>query len=208
MKDQSKPERYAMTGRPEMRMPGKPASGAAEPAAELPGWSKHQITFVLSICAAVIFTLALPALFDPPHVAAQFSSSRRTPSGAMVGNPNITIAAATATSAYQSTTGANAAHVQWVFGTVTGTYSGCTVQAKTSFDGANWLTLGSAAAVTVATGAVNAWDILQQGSTSTGVTVTAPSAAAAVGFGAYTEYTFACTSYGTTAPVTISAIYK
>ena len=208
MKDQSRPDRYVMTGRPEMRVPGQPMQGAAEPAAARGRFTKQRITFVLSICAAVLLTLALPPLFEPPHVAAQFSANRRTPSGAMVGNPSITIAGATATSAYQASTGAAAAHVQWVFGTVGGTYSGCTVQAKTSFDGTSWLTLGSAAAVTVATGAVNAWDILQQAPTSTGVTVTAPSSAAAVGFGTYTEYTFACTAYGTSAPVTISAIYK
>ena len=204
----NKPGRYLMTGRPEMRAPGQPSRRPGEPAENREPLTKQHISFVLSICAAVLLTLALPPLFDPPHVAAQFSPNRRTPSGAMVGNPTITIAGATATSAYQSTTGTGAAHVQWVFGTVSGTYSGCTVQAKTSFDGVSWLTLGSAAAVTVATGAVNAWDILQQAPASTGVTVTTPSAAAAVGFGAYTEYAFACTTYGTGAPVTISAIYK
>ena len=102
----------------------------------------------------------------------------------------------------------SAAHLTWVFGTVSGTYTGCTVQAKTSFDGTNLLNLGSAAAVTVDQNTVNAWDIYQQAPVTTGVTTTAVSSTAAAGFGQLTEYTFACSAYGTSAPVTITAIYK
>ena len=107
-----------------------------------------------------------------------------------------------------STTGATTAHLTWVFGTVSGTYTGCTVQAKTSFDGVNFLNLGSAASVTVTTNAVNAWDIYQQAPVTTGVTTTAVSSSAAAGFGQLSKYTFACSAYGTSAPVTITAIYK
>ena len=72
----------------------------------------------------------------------------------------------------------------------------------------NFLNLGSAAAVTVTTNAVNAWDIYQQAPVTTGVTTTAVSSTAAAGFGQLTEYTFACSAYGTSAPVTITGIYK
>ena len=123
-------------------------------------------------------------------------------------NPVLSIAGATTTTSPTSTTGATTAHLTWVFGTVSGTYTGCTVQAKTSFDGVNLLNLGSAAAVTVTTNAINAWDIYQQAPVTTGVTTTTVSSTAAAGFGQLTEYTFACSAYGTSAPVTITAIYK
>jgi hypothetical protein len=82
------------------------------------------------------------------------------------------------------------------------------MQAKTSYDGTNWLTLGSAAALPVTTGTLTAWDIYQQAPSASSVTVTTPSSSAAVGFGAYTEYVFSCSSYGTSAPVTATVIYK
>jgi hypothetical protein len=40
------------------------------------------------------------------------------------------------------------------------------------------------------------------------VTTTTASSTAAAGIGMQTKYTFACSSYGTSAPVTITAIYK
>ena len=89
-----------------------------------------------------------------------------------------------------------------------GTYSNCTVQAKTSFDGVNFLNLGSAAAVTVTPGAANAWDIYQQAPATTGVTTTPVSNSAAAGFGKLSEFAFACSAYGSSAPVTITVIYK
>ncbi|MGD1100922.1 MAG: hypothetical protein ABSA59_02555, partial [Terriglobia bacterium] len=144
-----------------------------------------------------------------PQVSADSYSSHRFPAfGYILDNPILTIAGATTTTNPTSTTGATTVHVTWVFGTVSGTYTGCTVQAKTSFDGANWLTLGSAAAVTVTSNAVNAWDIYQQAPVTSGVTITAVSNSAAAGFGQLSEYTFACSAYGTSAPVTITAIYK
>jgi len=173
------------------------------------GMKKEKITFVISICVAVILTLALPAVFVPPAASAQFAGGQRMPPfGFITANPTISIATGSATSSYHSTTGVTSAHVQWVFGTVTGTYTGCTMQAKTSYDGANWLTLGSAAALTVTTGTLTAWDIYQQAPSATSVTVTTPSSSAAMGFGAYTEYVFACSAYGTSAPVTATVIYK
>ncbi len=211
-------ERYFSAGRPQFPVRRQEPSARAgdgplefeafEPQ-ESPGMKTEKITFVLSICAAIALTLALPAIFEPPHVAAQFSSDQRMPAfGYITGKPAITITNASATSAFQATTGASAARVQWAFGTVSGTYSGCTVQAKTSLDGTNWLALGSAVAITVTTGAVNAWDIYQQAPATSGVTVTTPSGSAAAGFGAYTEYVFACTSYGTSAPISTSVIYR
>ena len=170
---------------------------------------KEKITFVLSICVAVILTLVLPAILTPPSVSAQIAGEQRLPSfGHITANPAISITTGSATSAYHSTTGATSAHVQWVFGTVSGTYTGCTMQAKTSFDGTNWLSLGSAAPLTVTTGVLTAWDIYQQAPSATSVTVTTPSSSAAMGFGAYTEYVFACSAYGTSAPATATVIYK
>jgi hypothetical protein len=99
----------------------------------------------------------------PPEVMADSYSSHRFPAiGYILDNPVLTIAGASITTSPTSVTGSTTAHVAWVFGTVTGSYSGCTVQAKTSFDGVNFLNLGSAASVTVATSAVNAWDIYQR----------------------------------------------
>jgi hypothetical protein len=121
--------------------------------------------------------------------------------------PAITIAGATATTTTTPTTGAREAQIQWTFGTVVGTYSTCTVQAKTTYDGVNFLTLGSAASVTVTSSTVNAWTVIEQLGT-TSVTTSAVSSTAALGFGQATEFTFACSSYGTSAPVTISVIYK
>jgi hypothetical protein len=165
--------------------------------------------FVLSFFAAVVIVLLAVQTMQPPQVMADSYSAHRYPAFSYIlDNPALTIAGASITTNPTSTTGASTAHVSWVFNTVSGTYTGCTVQTKTSFDGVTWLTLGSAAAVTVTSNAVNAWDIYQQAPASTGVTTTTVSSTAAVGFGQLSEYTFACTAYGTSAPVTITAIYK
>jgi hypothetical protein len=165
--------------------------------------------FVLSFFAAVVIVLLAIQTMQPPQVMADSYSARRYPAFSYIlDNPAPTIAGASITTSPTSTTGAATAHVSWVFKTVSGTYTGCTVQTKTSFDGVTWLNLGSAAAVTVTSNAVNAWDIYQQAPVSTGVTTTAVSSTAAVGFGQLSEFTFACTAYGTSAPVTITAIYK
>jgi hypothetical protein len=141
-------------------------------------------TFLLSFFAAVAIVLLAVANLRLPQVSADSYSSHRFPAfGYILDNPILTIAGATTTTNPTSTTGATTVHVTWVFGTVSGTYTGCTVQAKTSFDGANWLTLGSAAAVTVTSNAVNAWDIYQQAPVTSGVTITAVSNSAAAGFG-------------------------
>jgi hypothetical protein len=164
---------------------------------------------VVSLLIAVgLVLLALPSMRLPQVSADAYSSHRFPAFGYILDNPILTIAGATTTTNPTSTTGATTAHVTWVFGTVSGTYTSCTVQAKTSFDGVNWLNLGSAASATVATNAVNAWDIYQQAPVTTGVTTTTVSNSAAAGFGQWSEYTFACSAYGTSAPVTITAIYK
>lgn len=127
---------------------------------------------------------------------------------AIVDTPTITIAAVTADTTVTPTTTAREAHIQFTFGTVTGTYTTCTVQAKTSYDGTNFLTLGTAVSVTVTTGTINAWTLIEQVGT-TSVTTSAVSSSAALGFGQSTKFTFACSgAYGTTAPVTVSAIYR
>jgi len=167
---------------------------------------------ILTVIALCICSVAVVVTFwtmRPPRVMADAYSSHRYPAfGYILDNPILTITGASTTTGPTSTTGSTTAHLTWVFGTVSGTYTGCTVQAKTSFDGLNWLNLGSAVSLTVGTGALNAWDIYQQAPVTTGVTTTAVSNSAAAGFGQLTEYTFVCSGYGSSAPVTITAIYK
>jgi len=168
-----------------------------------------RISLLISMCLAFLAVLlALPSLCPPPVMADSYSSHRFPAFGYILDNPNLTIAGAAISTNPTSTTGSTTAHLAWVFGAVSGTYTGCTVQAKTSFDGVNWLNLGSAAAVTVAANAVNAWDIYQQAPATSGVTITTVSNSAAVGFGQLSEYTFACSAYGTSAPVAITGIYR
>jgi hypothetical protein len=169
----------------------------------------------------VLLLAALGALFLNPggwplvHAAgpAAYGAGAGTnvqprPTGAVTDTPAITIAGATADTTSTPTTTAHEAQIQWAFGTVTGTYTTCTAQAKTSYDGSTWLTLGSAVSLTVTTGAVNAWTILEQTPT-TSVTTSAVSSTAALGFGQATKFTFACSGgYGTSAPVSISVIYQ
>jgi hypothetical protein len=166
-------------------------------------------SLLISFCIAVVIVLlALPSSRLPQVSADSYSSHRFPAFSYILDNPILTIAGASTTTNPTSTTGSTTAHITWVFGTVAGTYSSCTVQARTSFDGVNFLNLGSAASVTVATNAVNAWDIYQQAAVTTGVTTTTVSNSVAAGFGQWSEYTFACSAYGTSAPVTITAIYK
>jgi len=129
------------------------------------------------------------------------------PVGVVTDTPAIAITNATATTSATPTTSAHEAQVQWTFGTVSGTYSSCTVQAKTSYDGTNYLTLGSPVTVTATTGAVNAWTLIEQLGTSS-VTTSTASSTAALGFGQATAFNFSCSSYGTAAAVNISVIYR
>ena len=118
----------------------------------------------------------------------------------MISTPTLgPITTATVTSSTDQSTDSTSAHIGLTFGTVTGTYTTCTVQAKTSYDGGtNYVNLGTAESITVTTNTANFWDILAQASVSTGVTVTT----APTGFGQYTQYVFACSgAYGTSAPV-------
>ncbi len=127
--------------------------------------------------------------------------------GVIIDKPTITIAAATADSSASKSASAHSAIVQFTFGTVTGTYTGCTVQAKTTVDGTNYLNLSTAASITVTTGTTTTWTVTAKGPAS-GNTST-PSTTTADGFGQLTKFTFACASaYGTSAPVTVSVIYS
>ena len=139
--------------------------------------------------------------------AAPAANVQPRPVGAVTDTPAIAITNATATSGATPTTSAHEAQVQWSFGTVSGTYSSCTVQAKTSYDGTNYFTLGSPVTVTATTGAVNAWTLIEQLGTNS-VTTSAASSTAALGFGQATAFNFSCSSYGTAAPVNISVIYR
>jgi hypothetical protein len=157
----------------------------------------------LFAAAIIAAALGLAALAGPTGTNVQ-----PRPVGVVTDTPAITIGGATADTTATPTTSAREAQIQWTFGTVTGSYSSCTVQAKTSYDGTNYLTLGTAASLTVSSNTVNAWTVIEQlGATS--VTTSSVSSTAAVGFGLLTKYTFACSGgYGTSAPVTVSVIYR
>ena len=82
------------------------------------------------------------------------------------------------------------------------------MQAKTTYDGTTYLTLGSAVAVTATTGTGTAWSLFAQNGT-TNVTTSSPSTTVALSFGVKTKFTFACSgAYGTSAPATVSVIYR
>jgi hypothetical protein len=126
----------------------------------------------------------------------QFSSP-----SVVVDNPAMIITTGSATSTSTLTSGSHEANVQFSFGTVAGTYTGCTVQAYTAVDGANYFTLGQAQSVTVTSNKNNVWTLVETTPSS------APSFTLATGFGQRTQYVFSCSSYGTSAPVTITTIY-
>lgn len=164
-----------------------------------------------ALCAFLFMVLAFLCVhISVPAVSAQSNGTRFPAYGYLISNPTVTIAAGSATTTAQPTSGASLAHVEFDFGTVSGSYATCSVQAKTSYDGTNFLSLGSAASVTVSSNAINAWDIMAQVSNAStpAVTVTAPSSTVAVGFGMLTEYVFSCSTYGASAPVSVTAIYK
>jgi len=116
--------------------------------------------------------------------------------------PAMTITTAASYSTPTTTTGAREVHVQFLFGTVAGSYSACTVQAMTSLDGTKYYNIGAAETVTVSSATGNVWNYIDTvGSTTTASTTTATA------FGKYTKFYLACDSYGTSAPVTITAIY-
>ncbi len=163
----------------------------------------------LPLMGALVLLLAAYCVLPTAYFvkAAPAANVQPRPVGAVTDTPAIAITNATATSSATPTTSAREAQVQWTFGTVSGTYSGCTVQAKTSYDGTNYLTLGSPVTVTATSGAVNAWTLIEQLGTNSVITSTA-SSTAALGLGQATAFTFACSSYGTAAPVNISVIYR
>ena len=170
---------------------------------------RTRTSIAISVCVTVAaMALLIPSLHPPDVMADSYSSHRVQAFGYILDNPTLSIAGSGITTSPTSTTGASSARVAWVFGTVTGSYTGCTVQTKTSIDGTRYLALGTPVAVNVATNAVNAWDIYQQAPVATGVTTTAVSSSSAAGFGQLSTFVFACSSYGTAAPVAITAIYK
>ena len=137
-----------------------------------------------------------------------FAQNTVKSNGAVTDQPTITITTATADTTATPSTTTREAMVQFKFSTVVGSYGTCTVQAKTTYDGPNYLALGGAVTVTVSTGTVNAWTLIEQLGT-TGVTTSSASSSVALGFGLLTKYTFACSGgYGTSAPVTISVVYR
>ena len=144
----------------------------------------------------LILTLLLPticaaSLFAQTQTGLQTTRNRQT----------LTITNAAVDSDPVATMGDHQAAVQLIFGTVSGSYSGCTVQARTSVDGTNYLTLSTAKSITMTTGTSNAWTIIDP-------VGTAVSATAANSFGAATRFTLACSSYGTSATANLSVVYS
>ncbi len=164
---------------------------------------------VLPLSGALVLLLAAYCLLPSAYFvkAAPAANVQARPVGAVTDTPAIAITNATATTSATPTTSAHEAQIQWTFGTVSGTYSSCTVQAKTSYDGTNYLTLGSPVTVTATTGTVNAWTLIEQLGASS-VTSSTASSTAALGFGQATAFSFSCSSYGTAAAVNISVIYR
>ena len=168
-------------------------------------WQKWLLHFFwATVGTALLLGVAL-ALVPSPQPPAPSVQPR--PTGVIVDTPAITIAGATATTTATPTSSAHEAQILWNFGTVSGTYSTCTVQAQTSYDGTNYLTLGSAASVTVTSNTLNAWTVIEQLGT-TSVTTSSVSSTAALSFGQLTRWAFSCSSYGTSAPVSVSVIYR
>lgn len=137
-----------------------------------------------------------------------FGQTVMAPYETITGHPAVTIATAQVDTATIQSTFAHEAQVQFVFGTVTGTYTTCTAQAKTTYDGTTWLTLGTAATLTITSNTVNAWTLIEQLGT-TSVTTSAVSATAALGFGQLLKFTINCSgAFGTSAPATVSVILR
>lgn len=152
------------------------------------------------IGAVVLFCLVFTGMAKPQNPAV----IRDT--GVVVDTPTVTIAGVTVDTTPTASASAHSVIVQFKFGTVVGSYSACTVQAKTSIDGgASYLTLSTAASITATTGTANTWMVTDKGPAS-GNTST-PSTSASIGFGQLTKFTFACSGYGTSAPVTVTTIY-
>ena len=163
----------------------------------------------LPLIGTLVLLLAAYCVFPAAYFvkAAPAANVQPRPVGVVTDTPAIAITNAAATTSATPTTSAHEAQVLWTFGTVNGTYSSCAVQAKTSYDGVNYLSLGSPVTVTATTGTVSAWTIIEQLGTNS-VTTSVASSTAALGFGQVTEFTFSCSSYGTAAPVNISVIYR
>lgn len=114
--------------------------------------------------------------------------------------PTITITNAANNTTPTNTDGQHEALIQFKFGTVVGSYNTCTIQAYSAANGIDYLPLGSTKPITVTTGTLNQWTLTEPPSTT-------PSTSAAAGFGQKTYYRFACSSYGTSAPVTVNVTY-
>ena len=171
---------------------------------------QHFVLPALAVFALVLAAYWLLPTADPVKAAPAGSGGANVQQravGVVTDTPAITITTTAATSSATPTTSAHEAQIQWLFGTVSGSYSGCTAQAKTSYDGVNFLTFGAPVAVTASTGTLNAWTLVEElGGNS--VTTSAVSSSAALGLGQLTQFTFSCTSYGASAPVSVSVIYR
>lgn len=147
----------------------------------------------------LLIAIAMAVLIAAPSA---FGQVRQIPLQVISNTPTITIGNGTADTTTTPTTGMRELTMDWTFGTVVGTYTGCTVQAVTAINGSSFLTLGAAKSVTVTTGTKNSWTMLEPVGTSV-------SSTAAQSFGQVTKFTFACSGgYGTSAPATINVQFS
>lgn len=168
----------------------------------------------------VVGDIATQRLREPAPVFA--SVNRVSPVGAVIDNPTLAIGSGAGATTSTPTSGTSTVRVVWNFGAVQGAYSGCTAQAQTSYDGANFVNLGAAAPLVVASNTLNEWAIFELPLTAqvvnptdtSGVAVTpvssgtVPGTFAGSSIGELTRFSFSCASYGVSAPVTISVVYR
>lgn len=160
------------------------------------------LLFIWSIVGGIL-------LFEkPPTTLAQGPTYILVVPRVIIDTQSLALAGVTIDTTPTPTSGVHEVQVQFKAGTVVGTYTTCTVQAKTAFDGTNYLTLGSAAAVAITTGTGSAWTVIEQAGT-TSVTTSAVSTSVALGFGQLTKFTIACSgAYGTSAPTVVSIVAR
>lgn len=165
------------------------------------GFRWRDLTAVLGLIAALTFVFAVYGAPRPENRIQTYS--------AIADSAAFTVGTATIDTPATPTTGSTSAQAYIAFDTVAGSFTTCTMQAKTSIDGTNYLTLGGAANVTITSTTKTYWAVLAQAPSTSAVTTSTPSTSAALGFGALTKFTIACSGgYGTSAPGTLTVVYK
>lgn len=160
----------------------------------------------LALVEFVLFLLfvAFVIWYKPEPVLAQITN-HAVPNQRFTDDQSLTLLAASLDAVPTPSTGATRADIEVKFGTVSGTYTTCTVQLKTTYNGTDFLTIGTASSVTVTSNTINAFTIMGEAPVGTGVTNGAVSGTAALTIGRQVKITAACSGgYGTSAPFSYS----